>query len=73
MKICLVRVALTEQGRAQIEDWRRRKREALTDLLSVLDEDEQRNLQDMIERVLEWRQRTHAVALRRVMRDDHSY
>jgi DNA-binding MarR family transcriptional regulator len=53
MKICLVRVALTEQGRAQIEDWRRRKREALTDLLSVLDEDEQRNLQDMIERVLE--------------------
>jgi DNA-binding MarR family transcriptional regulator len=49
----MVRVALTEQGWAQIEDWRRRKREALTELLSVLNEDEQRDLQHMIERVLE--------------------
>ena len=49
----MVRVALTEQGRARIEAWRRRKREALTDMLSVLDQDEQHELQRILERVLE--------------------
>jgi DNA-binding MarR family transcriptional regulator len=49
----VVRVALTEQGLAQIDAWRQRKREALTHMLSVLDHHEQQVLQNMIERVLE--------------------
>ena len=49
----VVRVALTAQGLAQIDVWRQRKREALTRMLSVLDAQEQRTLQSLIERVLE--------------------
>lgn len=49
----IVRVALTEQGLAQIDAWRQRKRESLTDLLSVLDQQDQQELQRIIERVLE--------------------
>lgn len=49
----VVRVALTEQGLAQIDAWRQRKREVLTHWLSVLDEQEQKTLQSLIERVLE--------------------
>ncbi len=49
----IVQVALTEQGRAQIDLWRQRKREALTQLLKVLDEHEQQEFQHMLERVLE--------------------
>jgi DNA-binding MarR family transcriptional regulator len=49
----VVRVALTEQGLAQIDAWRQRKREALTYWLSVLNEQEQKTLQSLIERVLE--------------------
>ncbi len=49
----VVRVALTEQGLARIDAWRQRKREALTHWLSVLDAQEQKTLQSLIERVLE--------------------
>ncbi len=49
----IVQVALTEQGRAQIDLWRQRKREALTQLLKVLNEREQQEFQRMLERVLE--------------------
>ena len=49
----MVRVMLTEQGLAQIDAWRQRKREALTHLLSVLNPQEQHELQCMIERVLQ--------------------
>ena len=49
----IVQVTLTEQGRAQIDLWRQRKREALTQLLKVLDEREQQEFQHMLERVLE--------------------
>jgi DNA-binding MarR family transcriptional regulator len=49
----VVRVALTEQGLAQIDSWRQRKREVLTRWLSVLDAQEQKTLQSLIERVLE--------------------
>jgi MarR family transcriptional regulator, organic hydroperoxide resistance regulator len=49
----IVRVALTERGLAQIDAWRQRKRESLTDLLSVLDQHDQQELQRIIERVLE--------------------
>lgn len=49
----VVRVALTPQGLAQIDAWGKRKREALTRMLRVLDAQEQRVLQDLIERVLE--------------------
>jgi DNA-binding MarR family transcriptional regulator len=49
----VVRVALTERGLAQIDAWRQRKREALTRWLSVLNEQEQKTLQSLIERVLE--------------------
>ncbi len=48
----IVRVSLTEQGLARIDAWRQRKREALTLLLSVLDQHEQQELQRIIERVL---------------------
>ncbi len=49
----IVHVALTQQGATQIATWGQRKREALTQLLSVLDEQEQQQFQRMIERVLE--------------------
>lgn len=49
----VVRIALTEQGLAQIDAWRQRKREVLTRWLSVLDAQEQKTLQSLIERVLE--------------------
>ncbi|HEV2661682.1 MAG TPA: MarR family transcriptional regulator [Ktedonobacteraceae bacterium] len=49
----IVLVTLTEPGRAQIDLWRQRKREALTQLLKVLDEREQQEFQHMLERVLE--------------------
>jgi DNA-binding MarR family transcriptional regulator len=50
----VVRVTLTANGLAQIDAWGQRKREALTRLLSVLDAQEQRTLQSLIERVLEF-------------------
>ena len=49
----VVRVALTAKGLAQIDAWRQRKREALTHWLSVLDAQEQKTLQGLIERVLD--------------------
>jgi DNA-binding MarR family transcriptional regulator len=48
----VVQVALTEQGQALIEAWRKQRHEALTRLLSVLDEREQEELHDLIERLL---------------------
>ncbi len=49
----VVQVALTEQGHARIDALRQQKREALAQLLSVLDQCEQEELQCMIERLLE--------------------
>jgi MarR family transcriptional regulator, organic hydroperoxide resistance regulator len=49
----VVHVALTAKGLAQIDAWRQRKREVLTHWLSVLDAQEQKTLQSLIERVLE--------------------
>ncbi len=49
----IVHVALTQKGATQIATWRQRKREALTQLLSVLDEQEQQEFQRMLELVLE--------------------
>lgn len=49
----IVRVALTEQGRAQIDELRLRKREALAQWLNVLDQHEQEELHGMVERLLE--------------------
>lgn len=49
----VVRVALTEQGCAQFDALRQRKREALGRLLGVLDQQEQEHLHSMIERLLE--------------------
>jgi DNA-binding MarR family transcriptional regulator len=49
----IVRVALTTRGTAQIGAWGERKRQALTELLSVLDQHEQEEFQQMLERVLE--------------------
>ena len=49
----IVRVALTEQGRVQIDDLRLKKREALAQWLNVLDQREQEELQCMVERLLE--------------------
>lgn len=48
----VVQVALTEQGQALIEVWRKQRRAALTQLLSVLDEGEQEELHGLIERLL---------------------
>ncbi len=49
----IVEVALTEQGRAQIDELRRRKREDLALWLDVLDQREQGELLRMVERLLE--------------------
>lgn len=49
----IVRVALTDQGRARIQTWHERKRQALAQMLSVLDAQEQEQFQQMLERVLE--------------------
>lgn len=49
----VVRVALTTQGKARILAWSERKRQALTQLLSVLDQEEQAEFQQMLARVLE--------------------
>lgn len=48
----VVMVALTEQGHARIDAARKQKREALSELLDVLDPEEQQALQDMVERLL---------------------
>ncbi len=49
----VVQVALTEQGCAQIDHLRQKKRAALTQWLDVLDQSEQEELLDMVERLLE--------------------
>ena len=49
----VVLVSLTEQGQALIDEWRRQKREAIAQLLGVLNQNEQEELQSMIERLLE--------------------
>lgn len=48
----IVRVALTAQGNARIMAWSARKRQALMQLLSVLNEREQAEFQQMLGRVL---------------------
>ncbi len=49
----VVRIALTELGRAQIDALRRQRREALSAWLSVLSQHEQEELQCLIKRLLE--------------------
>lgn len=49
----IVEVALTEQGRDQIDSLRQKKRAALAQWLDVLDEREQEELLTMVERLLE--------------------
>lgn len=49
----VVLVELTDRGIEQYESWRRRRREVVARLLSVLDEKEQDELQNLIERVLQ--------------------
>ena len=49
----MVRVVLTGQGLARIESWQQQRRELLTQLLAPLDQDEQKTLQRLLERVLE--------------------
>jgi DNA-binding MarR family transcriptional regulator len=66
----IVQVALTEQGRAQIDIWQQRKREALTQLLSVLNEREQQEFQHMLERVLEAAGAHEVVAERQAVQHD---
>lgn len=49
----VVQVSLTEQGCAQFDALRQQKREALAELLNILDLDEQEELQRMIGRLLD--------------------
>ncbi|HLG76269.1 MAG TPA: MarR family transcriptional regulator [Ktedonobacteraceae bacterium] len=49
----IVIVALTDLGQVQIDIWRQQKRDALVQLLAVLNPDEQQELQRLIERLLE--------------------
>jgi MarR family transcriptional regulator, organic hydroperoxide resistance regulator len=49
----VVRVSLTAEGVAQIEQWRQAKRAALTHLLEPLDVDERRTLELLMRRVIE--------------------
>jgi DNA-binding MarR family transcriptional regulator len=53
----MVRVALTDQGLARIESWERQRRDLLTQLLAPLDSQEQRTLQQLLERILETAER----------------
>jgi DNA-binding MarR family transcriptional regulator len=49
----IVQVTLTELGRTQIDSLRQKKRAALAQWLDVLDQREQEELLDMVERLLE--------------------
>ncbi len=49
----IVRVTLTTKGHSQLVAWHERKRLALTRLLSVLNQQEQEEFQQMLERVLD--------------------
>lgn len=49
----MVDVRLTEHGRGTVEGWRRRRREAVAELLTPLDEAERAQLQRLIERLLD--------------------
>ena len=49
----IVQVALTAQGSAQIDNLRQKKRAALAQWLDVLDQSEQEELLNMVERLLE--------------------
>jgi DNA-binding MarR family transcriptional regulator len=62
----MVRVALTDQGSARIESWEQLRRELLTRLLAPLDQDEQRTLQQLLERVLETADRQTCDVIRKV-------
>jgi DNA-binding MarR family transcriptional regulator len=48
----IVQVALTEQGRAQIDTWLQHRRDSLAKLLDVLNQQEQQELQQLLERLL---------------------
>lgn len=61
----MVRVALTDQGIARIESWEQQRRELLTQLLAPLDQDEQRTLQHLLERVLETAERQVSDVMRK--------
>ena len=61
----MVRVALTDQGSARIESWEQLRRELLTRLLAPLDQDEQRTLQHLLERVLETAERQTSDVIRK--------
>ena len=60
----VVDIALTDLGRATVEDWRRRRREAVTDLLTPLDDAEQDMLQQLIQRLLDGTSHTRVDAER---------
>ncbi len=49
----MVRVMLTAQGREHVEAWHQRRREMVVQWLSALEQDEQKMLQHLLERVLE--------------------
>jgi len=49
----VVLVSLTDQGQALIDEWKHQKREAIAQLLGVLNQHEQEELQSLIERLLE--------------------
>lgn len=49
----VVEVSLTDMGRTTVEGWRRRRREAVAELLEPLSTSEQKELQRLIERLLE--------------------
>lgn len=48
----IVLISLTEQGSTLIDTWRQQKREAIAQLLGVLNQQEQEELQSLIERLL---------------------
>jgi DNA-binding MarR family transcriptional regulator len=49
----VVQVTLTELGRSHIDAGRKQRRESITELLAVLDQDEQQELQRLVERLLQ--------------------
>lgn len=65
----MVRVSLTDEGRAKVQMWQQQRRELLGHLLAPLHEDEQRELQRILERMLQAADET--VARERIYAEHH--
>lgn len=52
LDVRVVEIELTDLGRQTVEDWQLRRREAMSELLTPLDNDERQSLRELIEQIL---------------------